>query len=138
MAIISNAHLFAFAFFKAGTDKAVGNNRRVLHVAGEHSDKIIGTLHGHPVFCLSRHKEGGKYTLTLDTCGYLTTTTVAAIKDFLFAAGLCGRVSRAGGEFKAALLIDGGRGGACPMFPEGSTQLVAPLDEKSLRSFAAA
>jgi len=107
MAKIEHTELFRFENFDPSiVGKKVGNNRTVSHVLsanreGGEDRTIIGSLHGHPVFTLYK-KEGG-YTLRLDTCGYTTVTTRAAMADFTRAAGLRIGVSIAGGELSAAL-----------------------------------
>lgn len=106
MAIIKHPELFRFANFEPGLRKKVGNNREVLHVRCEHEDQIIGLLHGHPVFTITRHKPGSlDGELILDHCGFPTVTTRQAIQDFGRAAfgPYNVAVSFAKGEFSARL-----------------------------------
>jgi hypothetical protein len=99
MAQLKNAQLFSFNSFDASVKgKPVGNNRTVTHVQCEHERQIIGSLHGHAIMWLALGDGEDKPRVYLDTCGYLTTTTIAAMNDFLNAAQLQIRASRAGGS----------------------------------------
>lgn len=121
MAKINHPHLFTFDHFESGTRKTVGNNRQVSHSQQGWEDIITGTLHGHAIFTLKRFRQGTMhtpsfvefYTLTLNTCGYATTTTRAAMADFLKAAGIRAGVSMAGGELNVKLMFDDG--GSSPL-----------------------
>lgn len=104
MAIIKNPELFRFdAFDPSICGKPVGNNRTVTHAGDPDMRHIEAALHGHKVFAFSRYTPKGwrayKTLLTLDHCGYPTSTTRQAMCDFLAAAGLRGSVSFAGGKF---------------------------------------
>ncbi len=106
MAIIEHPELFRFANFEPGLRKTVGHNRAVMHVRCEHEDQIIGLLHGHPVFTITRLQPGAlDGELILNHCGYPTVTTRQAMADFGTAA--FGKykvaVSFAKGEFSARL-----------------------------------
>jgi len=104
MAKITHPSLFRFANFQPGLRKKVGNNREVLHVRCAHEEQIMGLLHGHPVFMLTRpasYCSSQDAVLYLDTCGHMTATTVAAMRDFCEAAGFLMGVSRTGGVLTA-------------------------------------
>ena len=81
------------AYSTATTKPAkVGNNRTTVRLGS----KRINRLHGNPVMVVD-YAAG---LIALDTCGYLTTTTMDAIKGFLEAeTGLVWRPSRAGSVF---------------------------------------
>ena len=85
--------------YKAAIHKTakVGNNRTTTHT-GSHR---INRLHGAPVMVVDYTQKRA----TVDYCGYLTSTTVDAIKGFLEAeTGLVWGVSRGG----ACLTVWGG------------------------------
>lgn len=63
-------------------------------------------LHGHKVASFRRGKEG--LEVTLDTCGWLTVTTMAAMKDYLAAMRVKGSVGRAKGGFTARVYLGHG------------------------------
>lgn len=99
MANITNAQLFSFRNFAAGTMITCGNNRIVAHtLTDDGARRITASLHGHTVFTL-RERPDNLATLDVDHCGYMTSTTIAAINDFLGAADIRARASRAGGTF---------------------------------------
>lgn len=79
----------------------VGNNRTVARRDGIGEAFFECRLHGHPVAVVSCKGASGVAYVTLDSCGYLTATTVAAMKDFLQLFGIAAGVSRAGGELSA-------------------------------------
>jgi len=126
MAQISATELFRFENFNPKLiGMTVGNNRAVSHTVTAHTDKdgvtrvtaksITGSLHGHPVFELRKlgttDLNDERYSLTIDTCGYMTSTTRSAMQDFLRASGLNASVSIAGGELQVSLIFKdtGGR-----------------------------
>ena len=81
----------------------VGNNRTIEHVGdGMHDCR----LHGHRVARIKCTKTGYA-KVTLDTCGFRSVTTRAAMSDFLSAFGIRGNVSFAGGKFWACWWMDG-------------------------------
>lgn len=87
----------------------VGNNRQIMRVADhDGAPRFKCYLHGH---CVAEIKPLTLGTLRadvfLDTCGYRTTTTIAAMKDFMGAFGISGGASRAGGELSARYKLDG-------------------------------
>lgn len=74
----------------------VGDNRQVYN--SPRDGAVYGLLHGHRIVTLKGN------TLTLDPCGYHTTTTRQAMHDLIEAvAKRPVRVSFAKGEFTAAL-----------------------------------
>lgn len=80
-----------------GVDVKVGHNRTVNNSPAD--DIIVCKLHGHSVLVLDTKEN----RLRLDTCGYMTTTTRSAMKDFLDhlpqTKGLVRNVSFAKGVF---------------------------------------
>jgi hypothetical protein len=121
MAKIEQTELFRFANFDPAIKaRRVGANRMVTHriayttetrengeeVTVAFADEIVGSLHGHEVFRARKYRKWDglrAYELRLDTCGYYTATTRAAMADFCKAAGLRVMVSMAGGQLSAAL-----------------------------------
>ena len=82
------------------TSATVGNNRTLTRT----SEGLVGMLHGHPVatFTETSDSEGRLIQITLDPCGYETTTTRQAMQDFVEAiTGVRCGVSFAKGEFTA-------------------------------------
>lgn len=86
----------------------VGNSRRIVR-NGREGGGIAFTcyLHGAPIVKIVPHGGRGTATVKLNTCGYLTTTTVAAMKDFMDAFGIKAVASRAGGKLSARWYQDG-------------------------------
>ena len=86
----------------------VGNNRTITRDKRD-GGAIVFTcrLHGAPVVKVTPHGDNGTATVRLDACGYLTTTTIAAMGDFIAAFGIRGRASRAGGILSARWYLDG-------------------------------
>jgi hypothetical protein len=82
----------------AGQLVTVGHNRQI---ARDESGAFTCYLHGAPIVKARPHGASGTITLKLDACGYLTTTTVAAMRDFMAAFGVAGSASRAGGKLSA-------------------------------------
>lgn len=80
----------------------VGNNR----VFRRDKNTITGYLHMHPIVVLSMDDEG-TWNITLNPCGWRTTTTRAAMKDFLQALGIKAGISFAKGSFSARLFLEG-------------------------------
>ena len=106
MAKLTHRELFSFANFKAGTHRKVGHNRAVVHMDYENEEHIVGTLYGHPVFILAKHKSpgwGAYRDLILDHCGHRSVTTRQAMGDFMRAAGIPGGASFAKGSFTARI-----------------------------------
>lgn len=98
MAHLKNLDAFTFnqAQFAALKSAQVGHNRMVtLTPEGE----LQCRLHGHKVASFKGGADG--LEVTLDHCGWLTTTTMAAMSDFLAAMGVWGNVGRAKGVFTA-------------------------------------
>ena len=85
------------------TPVTVGNNRTIEHVGnGQHECR----LHGHKI-AIIQCTESGYAKVTLDTCGFRTPTTRAAMVGFMGAFGLRANVSFAGGVFWACYWCDG-------------------------------
>jgi hypothetical protein len=82
----------------AGQLVTVGNNRQI---ARDESGAFTCYLHGAPIVKARPHGASGTITIRLDACGYLTTTTIAAMRDFMAAFGVAGSASRAGGNLSA-------------------------------------
>lgn len=87
-----------------GTAVTVGHNRTVTQ---DEPNRFTCRLHGHPVARVVTHGRAGTASVTLDSCGWLTTTTVAAMRDFMHAFGLVVSPSRAGGVLSARYFADG-------------------------------
>lgn len=87
-----------------GTVVTVGHNRTITQ---EESGRFTCRLHGHPVAVIVTHGSAGTASVTLDSCGWLTTTTIAAMRDFLHAFGIHGSASRAGGVLSVRYFADG-------------------------------
>ena len=81
-----------------GVSVTVGNNRTITR---DESGAFVCRLHGHPVVTITPKGASGIAYVRLDVCGYLTTTTVAAMSDFLGAFGISAAASRAGGFLSA-------------------------------------
>lgn len=116
MAKIRHPHLFRFEHFESGKRATVGNNRTVEHEQRETASGlpvrvIKGRLHGHCIFHVETYPlRSGAVVLqiTLDTHGYQTSTTRAAMEDFLKAAGIRAGVSLARGELRVWFVHDDG------------------------------
>ena len=117
MAKLTNTHLLSFnssnwerntkrnpSMYRTGR---VGNNRTVeLHDdLGGNVNGIAGKLHGSTVAYFEPDHENHDTKITLDPCGYETTTTRQAMCDFVegFTGVRCG-VSFAKGKFTARVL----------------------------------
>lgn len=87
-----------------GTTVTIGHNRTVTQ---DEPNRFTCRLHGHPVARVVNHSNAGTASVTLDSCGWLTTTTVAAMNDFMRAFGIHGSASRAGGVLSARYFADG-------------------------------
>lgn len=87
-----------------GTVVTVGHNRTIEQTE---PNRFTCRLHGHPVAMVVNHGGAGTVSFTLDSCGYLTTTTIAAMGDFMAAFGVAGSASRAGGVLSARWYGDG-------------------------------
>jgi hypothetical protein len=87
----------------------VGNNRTVecVWISSKGAGKFRCRLHGHEIVTATTHGAGGTVTIHLDACGYLTSTTIAAMRDFMGAFGVAGSASRAGGILSARWFHDG-------------------------------
>ena len=91
-----------------GVSITVGNNRTITRdTRADGAQVFICRLHGVPVVVATPHGTGGTVTIRLDSCGYLTTTTIAAMRDFMRAFGVAGSASRAGGVLSARWYQDG-------------------------------
>lgn len=103
MAKLKNTHkIFDLANGQAMT---VGNNRTITRDSG---NEFTCRLHGHPVVKVKVLSPcSGNVVLWLDSCGYLTTTTINAMGDFMRAFGVSGIASRAGGKLSARWFADG-------------------------------
>ena len=103
MANLKTTEHFDFANFAPDTVETIGNNRQVTHLFSPSGNQMItGRLHGHTVFTLRKMGISGRPDLAflcLDNCGYMTATTVSAVNDFLDAANINARVSRAKGDW---------------------------------------
>jgi hypothetical protein len=82
----------------AGQLVTVGNNRQI---ARDESGAFTCYLHGSPVARIKCEGASGITRVDLDSCGFMTATTVAAMRDFLAAFGITAGVSRAGGRLSA-------------------------------------
>ncbi len=87
----------------------VGNNRIIKRKA---ENRFTGHLHGWPVFNIV-YLADGRASVCLQTCGYLTATTIAAMSDFSKAFGLKVAASRAGGVLSARWECCGGEWHEC-------------------------
>lgn len=76
-----------------GESLKVGHNR----VVTKKGDTFACALHGHVVAWVVPLKEHPLCRVTLDDCGYLTSTTISAMCDFMRLFGVAGKASRAGG-----------------------------------------
>lgn len=86
----------------------VGNNRHICRAPfGKGGEGFTCFLHGAPIVTVIPHGANGTATVRLDACGYLTTTTIAAMRDFMRAFGIRGSASRAGGILSARWYQDG-------------------------------
>jgi hypothetical protein len=94
----------------AGQSVTVGNNRTVTRGAGAGTNESRFTcrLHGHPVAVITCKGASGVAYVTLDSCGFLTVTTVSAMKDFLALFGISAGVSRAGGRLSVRYKMPSG------------------------------
>lgn len=102
MAQLRNTQFFTFDLDTWKTRRAVtvGHNRTIE--LDRDSGVLICRLHGNPVAAFSR-KEGGILHMVLNDCGYRTTTTRAAMTDFIRGMGLRGSVSFARGGFRVRI-----------------------------------
>lgn len=82
----------------AGQLVTVGNNRQI---ARDESGAFTCYLHGSPVARIKCEGASGIAHVELDSCGFMTATTIAAMQDFLAAFGVSADVSRAGGRLSA-------------------------------------
>lgn len=116
MAQLKNTHVFTFRdVVNNGALVTVGNNRqarteRETLATGDEVRRVCCYLHGYNVATFSQHwyKAPGGFDhdpravfVELDTCGFMTTTTRAAMKDFLDAMRVSGSASVARGELSA-------------------------------------
>lgn len=90
-----------------GESVTVGNNRTVTRETRDGNPVFVCRLHGAPIVVAIPHGENGTITIRLDACGYLTTTTILAMGDFMGAFGVAGSASRAGGVLSARWYLDG-------------------------------
>ena len=82
-----------------GTPVTVGNNRQIQRVRGGAFECF---LHGSRVAVIDPcGTDSSMARVYLDTCGYATNTTRAAMKDFMGAFGVKGSASLAGGKLSA-------------------------------------
>lgn len=90
-----------------GRAVTVGNNRTITRDRRADGATVFTCrLHGSPVVTVTPHGAAGTVSIKLDACGYLTTTTCAAMRDFLHAFGIVAGVSRAGGVLSARWVHD--------------------------------
>lgn len=75
----------------------IGHNRTIYKPQG---DLLYCSLYDHTI-AFFRKAADGSFDVTLDHCGWLTTTTMAAMRDFGKFVGVSFGVSRAKGEFTA-------------------------------------
>lgn len=102
MAQITKKHLFTFNR-APDTGATVGNNRALcLSSPGYLEFYLHGSSIGQAIL------EDGEVRFILDPCGWLTTTTCAAMRDFLKACDIVGGVSRAGGKLSGRFKQCGG------------------------------
>lgn len=142
MAKIKNPHLFRFEHFENGKCATVGHNRTVEHVerenAGAFAVQVIkGRLHGHCIFHAEtfRTRSGTLALLViLNSHGYQTATTRAAMADFLNAAGIRASVSMARGELRASLVHDDGT--HTPWYFSGDVCAHITLNAETLAPYA--
>jgi hypothetical protein len=87
-----------------GTAVTVGHNRTIEQTE---PNRFTCRLYGHPIVVVTAHGAAGTASVELDACGYLTTTTIAAMGDFMRAFGVAGSASRAGGILSARWFGDG-------------------------------
>lgn len=91
-----------------GTPVRVGHNRTIAReVRPDGTVAFRCRLHGAPVVTVTPQGSSGRAIVKLDTCGYLTTTTIAAMRDFMRAFGIKGGASRAGGKLSARWMSAG-------------------------------
>lgn len=81
-----------------GNNLTVGNNRVISRV---NRAQFVGLLYDNPVFSITLDSSGesGNCRITLNTCGFMTVTTRAAMVDFCQAFGVTVGVSFAKGVF---------------------------------------
>jgi hypothetical protein len=91
-----------------GQAVTVGNNRTVTRKDGAGESYFECRLHGHPVAVIACKGASGVAYVTLDSCGFLTVTTVSAMKDFLALFGISAGVSRAGGKLSVRYTMPSG------------------------------
>ena len=101
----------------SGTPVTVGNNRTITRsdynaLSGADSVDLPPTfecrLHGHLILEIEMGGASGLAHITLNDCGYLTATTIAAMSDFMGVFGISGRASRAGGKLSLRVRGAGG------------------------------
>jgi hypothetical protein len=92
----------------AGHSVTVGNNRTVTRRDGAGETFFDCRLHGHTVAVIACKGASGIAYVTLDSCGYMTPTTVAAMKDFMGLFGITAGVSRAGGKLSVRYKLPSG------------------------------
>lgn len=104
MAQLRNTKYFTFdpKVWGARSSVTVGHNR-VLRFENGILPKLTGELHGHVVFQATQALSG-TIMISLNHAGWLTTTTIAAIGDFMEGLGISGSASRAKGIFSARWL----------------------------------
>lgn len=107
-----------------GERVTVGNNRTIERKGPSY----VCRLHGNPSFTL-RARASGYADIFLDTCGWLTATTVQAMQDFAGALGVSLGVSRAGGVLSARWPLDGEW---CARKSTGGDMLSLVADRKEL------
>jgi hypothetical protein len=109
MAKLNHTELFTLdraAWHNRGGRIIVGNNRTLEYTAG---GDLVFRLHGSVIAQMFIKNE--RRRVLLDTCGYLTTTTISAMNDFLNAIGSNCRASRAKGHFTVRTSDGGSIGG---------------------------
>ena len=90
-----------------GQAVTVGNNRAITRETRGGNQVFVCRLRGSPVVVATPHGGNGTITIRLDVCGYLTTTTISAMRDFMGAFGVAGSASRAGNTLSARWYHDG-------------------------------
>jgi hypothetical protein len=90
------------------TQVKVGHNRTVILLTDAFGEtRIVCRLHGHAIVTIRRKPGSWQALVDLDTCGYLTTTTISAMNDFLKAFDIAATASCAGGVLTARSSVNG-------------------------------
>ena len=100
---MAKTNINAFCNLTPGKSAIVGHNRRVRMDTGPAGTILTCTYHATDIVTVTIPHGGAECKVVIDPAGYFTTSTMAAIKDFLelLFSGYAG-VSRAKGRFSVS------------------------------------